>query len=156
MAKKSKPKLTPRRRALIKNLAKGMKPADAEKAAGFAPHNGQSAYQALKEIAKTTEGSQLLARHGLTDDALIEKYLKPLMDAEETKFFQHNGKVKQKINVVAWGPREAGLNLALKIRGLTSGDEEKGKGGSVTIIFDMPMPQPMLPAKSSNGDGDKS
>ena len=55
-----------------------------------------------------------------------------------------------------WSAREAGLNLALKIRGLTSGDEEKGKSGQVTIIFDMPMPTPALPAKSNGNNGHES
>jgi len=54
--------------------------------AGYSPrHARQSAYQALESTPKTAP--ELLARHGLDDDSLIDEHLLPLMNAEETKFF---------------------------------------------------------------------
>lgn len=54
---------------------------------------------------------------GLDDRKLVENYLKPLMDANETKFFAHDGEVKDQREVIAWGPRERGLDMAFKLRG---------------------------------------
>jgi hypothetical protein len=44
---------------------------------------------------------ELLDRHGLSEEILIDKYLRPLLEAEETIFFQKDGKVKQLMNVAA-------------------------------------------------------
>ena len=51
---------------------------------------------------------------GLMDHFLIEKYLVPLLDAEETKFLN---KGKKRINVAALGIRHTALDTAFKLRG---------------------------------------
>ena len=93
MPGKKKRSPSPRLRNLVKHLAAGKTRREAERLAGYttkAP--GRSAYQALQNAAKNF--SELLDAHGLTDSALIENHVKPLLNAETQKFFAHNGKVK--------------------------------------------------------------
>ena len=85
----------------------------AAKAAGYSDKNpAQSGYQALAQLRGRVP--ELLERHGLGEEVLIEKYLLPLLDAEETKFF--NGG-KKRINVQALGIRLAALRTAFELHG---------------------------------------
>jgi hypothetical protein len=59
----------------------------------------------------------LMDKHGLSEDTLIDKYLRPLLDAEETVFFQKDGKVKQRVNVAALGIRLSSLGTAIELHG---------------------------------------
>src|SRR5260370_14114753 len=94
---RKKRKLTTRQQAFVKELAKGRTLTDAAKAAGYKDKNpGQAGYQALAQLRGRVP--ELLERHGLGEEVLIEKYLKPLLEPEETKFFK-DGKVR--INVEA-------------------------------------------------------
>ena len=85
---------------------------------------------------------ELLARHGLDDDSLIDKHLLPLMNAEETKFFTLPvGKGKDRRlqiesrKTANWSARQNGLDMALKIRGLYVREQEnKGPEFSVVMI----------------------
>jgi hypothetical protein len=86
---------------------------------------------------------------GLTDHFLIEKYLLPLLEAKETKFFKDGEK---RINVAALGIRHTALDTAFKLRGsyARADDPTMGMRGN-TIIIDIPRP-PRLPIDvSSNG-----
>jgi hypothetical protein len=73
---------------------------------------------------------------------LVEDYLKPLLEAHETKFFQFQGQVVERVNVVAWGPRKEGLDIAFRLKGSyapKSADEIEA--GNITInISAMPRP----------------
>jgi hypothetical protein len=85
-------------------------------AAGYSDQNPrQSGFQALEQIRKKM--LELLDKHGLTDDSLIDKYLRPALEAKETKFAQFEGKFTDKRNVVAWGPRLTALDMALNLKG---------------------------------------
>jgi NAD(P)-dependent dehydrogenase (short-subunit alcohol dehydrogenase family) len=82
--KSNKKKLTPRQHAFVKNLTRGASQKDAFIAAGYkAKHPDQGAHQALKQIQGKVP--QIMDQIGLTDHFLIEKYLVPLLEAEETK-----------------------------------------------------------------------
>jgi len=73
----------------------------------------------------------------LTDDALIEKHLKPMLRATTTVFVKHEGKVTDEHEVIAWGPRIASLS-------------------AMTIMFDMPMPPVIHPApQPDHGDASR-
>lgn len=111
-------KLTPKQRRLIRNLADGAPTQTAAAiAAGYSPNNArQSAHQALQEIEAKAPG--LLDRHGLTDDALISEYVKPMLVATKTEFVKYEGKFSDQREVVAWGPRGVALDMVLHIRGL--------------------------------------
>jgi hypothetical protein len=130
-----------KQQALIRQLAKTKHQGKAAIAAGYSPkHARQSAYQALESIRKTAP--ELLARHGLDDDSLIDKHLLPLMNAEETKFFTLPvGKGKDRRlqiesrKTANWSARTAGLDIACKIRGLYVREpENKGPEFSVIMI----------------------
>lgn len=53
---------------------------------------------------------------GVTSDYLINK-LKKELDAKETKFFQHEGKVVDSKDVIAWGIRQNARKDAHKLKG---------------------------------------
>lgn len=93
----------------MKTLAKGANLTDAAIEAGYSSRNpGQSGSQALRQIRGRVP--DLLERHGLGEEVLIEKYLKPLLEAQETVFFQKDGKVRQQVNVAALGIRHSALS----------------------------------------------
>jgi hypothetical protein len=114
--KRMKKSLTARQRALIKNLTKGMSVSEAALKAGYtdkAPN--QAGHQALEQVrAKMPE---LLDAKGLTDDALIDKYLRPGLEATETEFAKYEGKITDSCDVVAWGPRKEFLDMTFRLKG---------------------------------------
>lgn len=126
-----KKKLTQKQRKLVENMARGMPQGKAAIEAGYAPKYAcQAAYQALESIRKLMP--EVLDRVGLTDEALIEKQLRPLLEATETKFFPYQKTIRRNIDgrkctekvqvietreVVAWGPRIKALDMAFKLRG---------------------------------------
>ena len=139
MPRKKKRRLTAKQQELVRQLAKTKYKGKAAIAAGYSPKfASSSANQAQESIRKTAP--ELLARHGLDDDALIQKHLIPLMGAEETKFFTlpvGRGKSRtlqiHKRNTVAWNARKEGLDMALKIRGMYVREAEN-KGPEFTVI----------------------
>ena len=97
----------------MKSLARGASQKDAFIAAGYkAKHPDQGAHQALKQIQGKLP--QIMDQMGLTDHLLIEKYLVPLLEAEETKFFKEGSK---RIKVQALGTRLSALDMAFKLKG---------------------------------------
>jgi hypothetical protein len=138
-ARKSKyrRRLTPRRVKFVEQLVLGKSLTDAAKEAGYSKaYPGQAGHQALEQIQKNAP--ELLAKHGLTDDVLIEKYLIPQMNAEKTEFFPYTKRGQRKllsVNVVDWRARDAGLEKAMKIRGLYVKEAENtGPTFSVVIL----------------------
>ena len=148
-AKKSgKKKLTPRQHAFVKNLAKGASQKDAFIAAGYkAKHPGQGAHQALKQIQGKVP--EIMNEMGLTDHFLIEKYLLPLLEAKETKFFKDGEK---RINVAALGIRLSALENAFKLRGSYAPRDpaEAAQFGIKVVVVDIPRPPKMIDV-SGNG-----
>jgi len=135
--KKKKNRLTPQRAKLIKIMAKGKSVGEAAKLAGYSCT--QAASNAVRSIR--SKMSEVLDRNGLTDEALISKYLKPLLTAEETLFFQHQGIVLDKRRVAALGIRSGALDMALKLKGSYpkngNGDAANGNGGPAQIIINL-------------------
>ena len=114
--KPAKRKLTRRESHFVKAFAKSKSQADAAIAAGYSAKNpDQSAHQALKSIQQKVP--DLMDELGLTDRALIENHLVPLLSAHETKFFQHEGKVVQTRKVEALPIRLDALDVAFRLRG---------------------------------------
>jgi hypothetical protein len=132
-------RLTPRQAKLIKELAKGKTQGAAALAAGYSPNNpDQSAHQAMEQIRNKMP--QLLDDAGLTERHVIEKYLAPLMNAQETEFAKFKGKITDKKNVVAWGPRGQGLDMYFRLRGSYAptkiGGGENGNEPVKVLIID--------------------
>jgi hypothetical protein len=150
--KSGKKKLTPRQHAFVRNLAKGASQKDAFIAAGYkAKHPDQGAHQALKQIQGKVP--QIMDQMGLTDHLLIEKYLVPLLEAQETKFFKE-GKVR--INIAALGIRHQALDTAFKLKGSYAPRDpaEAAQYGIRVVIMDMPRP-PRQPIIDVGGNGHK-
>jgi hypothetical protein len=82
---------------------------------------------------------ELLERHGLGEEVLIEKYLQPLLEAHETKFFKE-GKVR--IDVEALGIRHAALRTAFELHGSYAprDPKEAAQYGARIIRVDIPRP----------------
>lgn len=129
-----KPKLTPQQRALVKHILAGKTITDSARLAGYADNGfvGQMGSQALEAIRRKMP--EVLDAHGLTDDILIESYLKPLLSAEQTEFAKFEGKITDQKQVVAWEPRRAGLDMAFNLRGSYAGKQQNiEKGASITV-----------------------
>jgi hypothetical protein len=92
LGRRRRKELSLRQMKLIKARAEGKTYAQAAIEAGYSPkHAAQNGYQALSQIRGRVQ--DLLDRQGLDENTAIEKYLKPLLEARETVFFQKNGKV---------------------------------------------------------------
>ena len=110
---RNKRKPNARQQKFIKGLATGKSLAQAAREAGYSEKNAnQSGYQALAQLRGRVP--ELLERHGLGEEVLIDKYLLPLLDAEETKFFNDG---KKRINVEALTIRVAALRTAFELHG---------------------------------------
>src|SRR3954471_2230637 len=93
-------RLTHKEQAFVQNLTAGKSLTESALAAGYSgKHPGQSGWQALKNIQ--LKMPELFDRYGLTDEALIEKHLKPLLSATETKFVHVKGKITDTLRVPA-------------------------------------------------------
>jgi hypothetical protein len=150
--KSDKPKkdLSSRQHAFLKAYAKGKTLKQAAIETGYSKKNAdQSGYQALKAIK--VRAADLMDEMGLTDRALIENYLVPLLNAKETKFFKGGDK---RINVAALGIRLAALDTAFKLRGSYAPRDPKEAEhfGVKVIVVDIPRP-PKFPALPAGGNG---
>ncbi len=133
--------LMPRQVAFLKNLVDGMTVTEAARNAGYSKKcPGQSGYQALQNLK--LKMPELFDRLGLSDVALIEKHLKPLLRARTTKFFQHEGKVTGKRIVADNDARLRALDMALRLRGTFAVADPRlaEPAGVRVIIMDAPRP----------------
>jgi hypothetical protein len=88
----------------------------------------------------------LLDRHGLSEEVLIDKYLRPLLNANEAKFFPGGIKLGRKkiyhVNVEALGIRHASLRTAFELHGSYAprDPKEAAQFGVKIIRVDIPRP----------------
>lgn len=110
-------KLTRREYKFLVALRKGKNGQQAALTAGYSPKNpDQSAHQVMKNIERKG-GFDVYAAMGLTRDQFIQKNLVPALNATETKFFAHNGKVISKREVVNWQARLRAQDMTYQIAG---------------------------------------
>ena len=87
----------------------------------------------------------LLERHGITGSTLVEKYLKPALDAMETEFAKFKGKIMDSADVIAWGPRLQALEMTLKLlNAYPREDAEKNAGVTFNVVISAPRPHKQL------------
>jgi phage terminase small subunit len=147
MSKKKKPpRLTSRQTKFVKELAKGQTHKQAAINAGYAEkHADQAAHQALERIR--AKMADVMDRHGLTDDVLVEKYLVPLLKANTTKFFAHEGTVKDSREVEDNDTRTRSLDMAFKLKGSYAPKTQEEAAvnqsflGPTVIVLDLPRPK---------------
>ena len=75
----------------------------------------------------------------LSEEVLIDKYLRPLLDAEETKFFNDG---KKRINVEALAIRLAALRTAFELHGSYAPKDPKEAAQYGVKIINVDMPHP--------------
>ena len=78
---------------------------------------------------------EAMDKHGLTLDNL-SKQLKRELKAKETKFFQKDGKVVEKHNVIAWDVRQRARIDAHKLRGDYPAEKREIMGDVDIVIRD--------------------
>ena len=138
MAKGPKARLSIGQQRLVKELAKGGRIQDAGRRAGFSCPQATS--QALSGIRE--KAPEILDRIGLPLEIGLKKYLLPLLKAKETVFFQNQGIVTDKRDVVALDIRMRATENLLKIHGAyprgTNGNEGAGIPDNLSIaIFNL-------------------
>jgi hypothetical protein len=90
-----KGKLTPKQAKFVEGIVEGKTQSDAAIEAGYSPLNArQSGNQAMESVRRRMPG--LLDELGFTDRAIIDKYLHPLLEATETKFFAYRRQIIKK------------------------------------------------------------
>jgi hypothetical protein len=112
-SKKDKKNLTVRQSKLLQELPKSNSVAEAGEKAGYAYR--QDAHRALKTIAERTP--EVLERLGLTIEYVADKCLRPLLAAEETKFFASDGIVMTEKQVAALDVRLRAIEVWAKLAG---------------------------------------
>jgi hypothetical protein len=128
--------------ALVKNLVDGMTLTEAARRAGYSKKwPGQAGHQVLQNLKPKMP--ELLERLGFSDVALVEKHLKPLLNARMVKFFQHKGKVTDKRIVPDNDARLRTLDMAFKLRGAYAPTDPKLEEplGVQVILVDIPRPR---------------
>lgn len=117
MPKKSdKASPSPRQRKYVKGVLAGKSGAQAAREAGYAEGTAHRATVQIEgKPAVQALFRDLLERAGVTDELLAQR-LREGLDAKETKFFQHDGKVTAKRNLVAFSERRATVELICKIK----------------------------------------
>ena len=143
---RNKRKPGPRQQKFVRELAKGKSLAQAARDAGYSEKNAnQSGYQALAQLRGRVP--ELLERHGLGEEVLIDKYLLPLLDAEETKFFpigiKMKGKTVYQVNVQALGIRHAALRTCFELHGSYAPRDPREAANLGVKIINVDIPRPL-------------
>ncbi len=119
-------RLTLRQRRLLEEIPRCKSLAEAARRAGYSPkHAGQAGYLALNRIAR--KAPEVLEREGCTLEWLIEKVLKPGLEASRLHLFEEQGIVTDRRERPDWSVRLAFLTLALKLHGAFPGHRGKAR-----------------------------
>jgi hypothetical protein len=110
---KKKEKLTLKQARLVQELPKSNSVAEAGAKAGYAYR--QDAHKALKSISE--RAPEVLERLGLSIEYVADKCLRPLLQANETKFFANHGIVLEEREVAALDIRLRAIDLYSKLKG---------------------------------------
>ena len=85
-------------------------------------------------IKFTKEINKWLDEFGLSEAALKAKLLQ-LVDAKETKFFAHEGKITDQVDVDALGIQRQALDMAIKVRGMYAPEKVDVQGNlNITVV----------------------
>lgn len=120
---------------MLNGLARGLTLGQAAIQAGFSEKNAaQSGYQCFKVIE--AKFPQILERMGLTDSSIIDRYLRPALEATETKFFSFKGEIQDEREVIAWDVRTRALDMLFQLKGSYAPKEIEHKGLIIHAITD--------------------
>lgn len=110
-------RLTRRQSRFIEELPRSRSLAEAARRAGYSSKfAGQSGYLALRRIA--AKAPEALDSVELTLEELIEKVIKPGLEAQKTLYFAHEGQVRDMRTVPDHEAQFRFIVLALKLHGI--------------------------------------
>jgi phage terminase small subunit len=133
--------ISKRKRKYIQGLADGKSKFDAAIDAGYSESTALSAKAHIETPDVRTAFSELI-RERIPARKIVNRIAEG-MDAQETKFFQQDGKVTDQRDVVAWGERRAYAELAAEFGGyFVPAKEVKGNGVfmPVQIVTNIQLP----------------
>jgi len=138
MAVKKKPqkangklkRLTRKQSRLVKALATSPSVAAAGRIAGYSDAPG--AHRAMASIRQKTP--EILAELGLDLKTLVRDHIKPGLQANETQFFAHEGRVRTQRTTVAWGERRQYADTICKIGGYYQQPDDGSKSHSNAAV----------------------
>ncbi len=162
--------LSPREVKFVGLIIEGKSLTDAARACGYEEANVKvKAWQAWQKIKR--KAPAILDSLGLTQEALIENHLKPLLNATEVKVFKSTGTVivtdedgnKTAVEgdeiiysapLAAWTPRTSALDMAFKLHGSYARPENENAAilnqtNNVQIINHIERPKRDLDAGSN-------
>lgn len=113
---KKKEKLTLKQSRFVQELPTSRSVSEAGSKAGYAYR--QDAHRALKSISE--RAPEVLERLGLTIEHVADKFLRPLLEATETKFFANQGIVMEEKIVKASDIRLRAIDIWAKLKGAYS------------------------------------
>lgn len=141
-------KLSEQQAKLVKYLIQGMSITAAALKAGYTEKSpGQAGYQALKTIRLKVP--EIMEKQGLSDKKLIKNYLKPALEAANTRRVVHvyseadvEGQLKTEEVVEeqkepAWDARLKALDMAFKLRGSYAPTEVEHTGNIIHEITEL-------------------
>lgn len=127
-------------RAFLKSKGK-ITNAEAAVEAGYSPKNpSASANQALASIKQ--KAPDIMDKLGLTVESLIQNHLTPLLHAEETRVFAHEGKIVDKINLADHTTRRYATRMAFDLQGAFPPADPAlaAQVGVQVLVIDVPRP----------------
>jgi hypothetical protein len=145
--KKQKRDFTTREIRLVKaflNAKKANQPiskGDAAEEAGYSTKNPtQSANQALVSIRR--KAPEIMDSLGLSVQTIIEKHLTPLLTANETRVFAHEGKIVDRIDLADNTTRRYATRMAFELQGAFPPQDPQlaAQVGVEVIILDVARP----------------
>jgi phage terminase small subunit len=109
-------KLTQRQQRFLKELPRSKSVAEAARRAGYSPKfAGQAGYLALQRIAE--KAPELLDNHEQTLREVIEKNIKPALEATKTIYIRYRGAITDQVEVPDNETRLKTVIQVLKVMG---------------------------------------
>lgn len=126
---KNRVKLKPRQVKLLEGLTKGKSVRAAALDAGYSPNTAQHPADLLDTLGMREAMARLLA-----PPEKIAQRINEGLDAMETKFFQFEGMVTDKRDVIAWSERRMYADLAAELKGMKPSQKVEHSGQTKMII----------------------
>jgi hypothetical protein len=127
--------LSPKQKKLVKALGSASSVAEAGRIAGYSDRS--AAHRALATIE--LKMPELMDREGLTDEVLVNNYLRPGLAATKREHFANGGIVLETREEPDWATRRGFLDMAFKVKGrylkLTEADEEQPEGIYINVAL---------------------
>jgi Terminase small subunit len=119
--------LTMRQKRFLKEIQRSKSLTKAARRAGYSPkHAGQAGYLALRRIGE--KAPRLLENTEDSLEEVIEKSIKPGLEATKTTHIKHQGKITAEFVQPDWRARLAMAKLCLRLYGAYPAKTEKRKG----------------------------